>query len=76
MFSPVQETTRAGIVFMAVLGVYLPNEEEASTDHVEEEVAKINALIAKRPINSLIDAPVVTDPQAYFPLLVISQTPY
>ncbi len=47
------------IKFLRHLGLNIPYEP--STDGVEEEVDKINILLANRPISSLIDSPFVTD---------------
>ncbi len=51
--------TKISIKFLSHLGLNMP--DEASTDDVEEEVVKINTLLANRPISSLIDSPLVTD---------------
>ncbi len=44
--------------FLRHLGLNFP--DEPSFDNVEGEVEKINALLANRPISSLIDSPCVT----------------
>ncbi len=50
--------------FLRHLGLNLP--DEPSIDNVEEEVEKINALLANRPISTLIDSPWVTNEKACF----------
>ncbi len=51
--------TKMSIKFLSRLGLNMPYEP--STDDVEEEVDKINTLLANRPISSLIDSSFVTD---------------
>ncbi len=56
--------SKISINFIRHLGLDMPYE--ATPDDVEEEVDKINTLLANRPISSLIDSPFVTDEKVLF----------
>ncbi len=57
------EATRIGGDGLALLGVEFPADEDGQRDALEEELAAIERLLSGRSIGSLVDLPVLEDPE-------------